>query len=71
MKINEQRDTMRQALIDIRNELTTLTGAIDRKTRSPYPDGTTSNLVNSSTDVLPQVNDCIIRCAIALDISAR
>ncbi len=56
MRIHEQNQRLKSQLISIADDITTLEMALERKTSMPYPDGTTDNLVNISTDVLPLLN---------------
>lgn len=53
MHIAEQNTRLKIAVTKIKIELITLEIALLRKTGSPYPDGTTSNLVNVDSDVHP------------------
>lgn len=56
MKIHDQNKLLKAKLVTIADDITTLEMALERKTSMPYPDGTTDNLVNISTDVLPLLN---------------
>ena len=56
MRIHEQNQRLKSQLVSIADDITTLEMALERKTSMPYPDGTTNNLVNISTDVLPLLN---------------
>ena len=56
MRIHEQNQRLKSQLVAIADDITTLEMALERKTSMPYPDGTTNNLVNISTDVLPLLN---------------
>lgn len=56
MKIHDQNRLLKAKLVEVADDITTLEMALERKTSMPYPDGTTDNLVNISTDVLPLLN---------------
>lgn len=53
MHIAEQNTRLKLAIVKIKVEMITLELALLRKTGSPYPDGTTNNLVNVDSDVYP------------------
>lgn len=53
MHIAEQNTRLKLAIVKIKAEMITLELALLRKTGSPYPDGTTDNLVNVDSDVYP------------------
>ncbi len=55
MKLHTQRDTLSATLTEIRSELRAMICSVDRKMAAPYGDGTRSNSVNASTDVLPRL----------------
>jgi len=55
MTIHEQLAALRQAVAIAESELNSLRCSIDRKVRAPPPDGSTDNLVNATTDVLPRI----------------
>lgn len=55
MKLHTQRDTLFAGLTEIHAEVRDLIISIDRKMAAPYGDGTRSNMVNASTDVLPRL----------------
>jgi hypothetical protein len=55
MRLNEQRDTLVEAVEDAACDLIGLRSAILRKMAAPYGDGSRSNMVNAETDVLPRV----------------
>ena len=57
MHIAEQNDRLKLALLKAKVQLITLELALLRKTGSPYPDGTTSNLVNADSDVHPVLQE--------------
>ena len=55
MRLNEQRDTLVEAIEDAGCDLIGLRSAILRKIAAPYGDGSKSNLINAETDVLPRL----------------
>ncbi len=55
MKLHTQRNTLSATLTEIRSELRAMICSVDRKMRAPYSDGSRSNQVNASTDVLPRL----------------
>lgn len=55
MRLNEQRDTLVEAVEDAAMDLVAMRAAILRKIASPYGDGSKSNMVNAETDVLPRL----------------
>ena len=55
MRLNEQRDTLVEAIEDAGCDLIALRSAILRKMAAPYGDGSKSNMVNAETDVLPRL----------------
>ena len=55
MKLHTQRDTLSTTLTEIRSEIRAMICSVDRKMRAPYSDGSRSNQVNGSTDVLPRL----------------
>jgi hypothetical protein len=55
MRLNEQRDTLVEAIEDAGCDLIGLRSAILRKMAAPYGDGSKSNMVNAETDVLPRL----------------
>jgi hypothetical protein len=55
MRLNEQRDTLVEAIEDAGCDLIGLRAAILRKIAAPYGDGSRSNMVNVETDVLPRL----------------
>jgi hypothetical protein len=55
MRLNEQRDTLVEAIEDAGCDLIALRLAILRKMAAPYGDGSKSNMVNAETDVLPRL----------------
>lgn len=67
MKIHDQNKLLKAKLVTIADDITTLEMALERKTGMPYPDGTTDNLVNISTDVLPLLNKVRQDVGIVLD----
>ena len=71
MRLNEQRDTLVEAIEDAGCDLTALRLAILRKMASPWPDGSKNNMVNAETDVLPRLNDILSTLADALEAVGR
>jgi hypothetical protein len=67
MKIHEQNSILKDRLISIADDITTLEMALERKTSMPYPDGSTDNLVNIATDVLPLLNQVRQDVGLVLD----
>ena len=67
MKIHEQNSVLKDRLISIADDITTLEMALERKTSMPYPDGSTNNLVNIATDVLPLLSQVRQEVGIVLD----
>lgn len=67
MRIHEQNSVLKDRLISIADDITTLEMALERKTSMPYPDGSTNNLVNIATDVLPLLNQVRQDVGIVLD----
>lgn len=59
MRLNDQRDTLVQAIEDAACDLTYFRSAILRKIAAPYGDGSRSNMVNAETDVLPRIIDIL------------
>ncbi len=57
MKLHKQRDTLHAGLTALHGEIREMICRVDRKMRAPYSDGSRSNLVNASTDVLPTLYD--------------
>ena len=55
MKLHTQRDTLSTTLTEIRSEIRAMICSVDRKMRATYSDGSRSNQVNGSTDVLPRL----------------
>lgn len=55
MRLNEQRDTLVEAIEDAGCDLIGLRAAILRKIAAPYGDGSRSNMINAETDVLPRL----------------
>ena len=66
MKLHEQRDQLRQAAQEAYDALLSLTGRIMVKTAMPYGDGSFSNMVNASSDVIPQLTDIRLKLLEAL-----
>ena len=67
MKIHKQNSVLKDRLISIADDITTLEMALERKTSMPYPDGSTDNLVNIATDVLPLLNQVRQDVGLVLD----
>ena len=67
MKIHKQNSILKDRLISIADDITTLEMALERKTSMPYPDGSTDNLVNIATDVLPLLNQVRQDVGLVLD----
>ena len=67
MRIHEQNQRLKEQLIAIADDITTLEMALERKTSMPYPDGSTNNLVNIATDILPALNQVRHDVGIVLD----
>jgi hypothetical protein len=53
MRIHEQAAEAKKTLRQIEEELRDMTARIHRKMSVPYGDGTYSNMVNATSDVLP------------------
>ena len=71
MRINEQRDTLIEAIEDAGCDLIALRSAILRKMAAPYGDGSKSNMVNAETDVLPRLNAILDTLATTLEAISR
>jgi hypothetical protein len=67
MRLNEQRNTLRNGILDASIDLKYLRSAILRKMAAPYGDGSRSNMVNAETDVLPRINDILDTLAAVLE----
>lgn len=67
MRLNEQRDTLVEAIEDAGCELVALRSSILRKMAAPYGDGSRSNMVNAETDVLPRLVSILDRLQTAVD----
>ena len=67
MRIHEQNQRLKEQLTAIADDITTLEMALERKTSMPYPDGSTNNLVNIATDILPALNQVRHDVGIVLD----
>jgi hypothetical protein len=67
MRLNEQRDTLVEAVENAACDLIGLRSAILRKMAAPYGDGSRSNMVNAETDVLPRVVAILDRLQEAMD----
>ena len=71
MTLVEQRDTLTAAATETADHLRALRGRLDRKLSMPYPDGSRSDQVNASTDVLPILADLERALVLALDQAGR
>ena len=71
MRLNEQRDTLVEAIEDAGCDLIALRLAILRKMAAPYGDGSKSNMVNAETDVLPRLNAILDTLATTLEAISR
>jgi hypothetical protein len=71
MRLNEQRDTLVEAIEDAGCDLIGLRSSILRKMAAPYSDGSRSNMVNAETDVLPRLADIIETLAATLEAVNR
>lgn len=67
MRLNEQRDTLVEAIEDAGCELIGMRAAVLRKIAAPYGDGSKSNMVNAETDVLPRLTAILDTLQTALD----
>jgi hypothetical protein len=67
MKLYEQRNTLRNGILDASIDLKYMRSAILRKMAAPYGDGSRSNMVNAETDVLPRINDILDTLAAVLE----
>jgi hypothetical protein len=67
MRLNEQRDTLVEAIEDAGCDLIGLRASILRKMAAPYGDGSRSNMVNAETDVLPRLVTILDRLQAAMD----
>jgi hypothetical protein len=71
MRLNEQRDTLIEAVEDAGCDLIAMRSAILRKIAAPYGDGSKSNMVNAETDVLPRLNAILDTLATTLEAISR
>jgi hypothetical protein len=71
MKLYEQRNTLRNGILDASIDLKYMRSAILRKMAAPYGDGSRSNMVNAETDVLPRLADIIETLAATLEAVSR
>ncbi len=71
MRLNEQRNTLRNGILDASIDLKYLRSAILRKMAAPYGDGSRSNMVNAETDVLPRLADIIETLAATMEAINR
>lgn len=60
MRLSDQRRSMLAAIDKAGCELLSLRAGVLRKIASPYGDGSRSEMVNASTDVLPQLSRILI-----------
>lgn len=67
MRIHEQRRELLAGVGEVESMIDALRKSVLRKMARPYPDGSRSDLVNASSDVLPQLRDILQR----LDLLAR
>jgi hypothetical protein len=67
MRLNEQRDTLVEAIEDAGQDLVSLRAAILRKMAAPYGDGSRSNMINAETDVLPRLTAILDALHTAVD----
>jgi len=67
MRLNEQRDTLVEAVEDAGQDLIALRAAILRKMAAPYGDGSRSNMINAETDVLPRLTAILDALQTAVD----
>ena len=67
MRLNEQRDTLAEAIEEVVGELGGFRAAVLRKMAAPYGDGSRSNMVNAETDVLPRIEAILRRLELAAD----
>lgn len=63
MRLHERRNELEQLTREIQADIDELIAHISRKISRPYGDGTTSNLVNVNSDVLPRLRSIRIRLA--------
>lgn len=66
MRLNEQRDTLVEAVEAAGCDVSALHAAILRKMASPYGDGSKSNMINAETDVLPRLSSIFNTLATAI-----
>lgn len=59
MRLNDQRDAAVEAIDDVAERLHHLRCRIVRKIGMPYPDGSRSDMVNATSDVLPQLVEAL------------
>lgn len=71
MRLNEQRDTLAEAVEAAAGDLRSFRSAVLRKMAAPYGDGSRSNMVNAETDVLPRISDLLDTLATALEAVGR
>lgn len=59
MRLNDQRDRAVEAIDDVAERLHQLRCRIVRKIGMSYPDGSRSDMVNATSDVLPQLVEAL------------
>ncbi|CAB4169292.1 hypothetical protein UFOVP898_70 [uncultured Caudovirales phage] len=59
MRVHEQRDVAADAINDAIDRVKNLRCRVGYKIRQPYPDGSMSDMVNATSDVLPQLVEII------------
>lgn len=67
MRLNEQRDHLIEACRQAEADLRAMRSAVLRKIASPYGDGSRSDQINASTDVLPRLQSIIDAVAAATE----
>ena len=68
MRINEQRDCLRDHGSRAEIRIRSLIGSINKKMSMPYGDGSRSNMVNAETDVLPALHSILNDVSAGLDL---
>jgi hypothetical protein len=59
MKLHEQRDHYVETLREVYDAVHAARCSILRKIASPYGDGSRSNMVNATTDILPRLEEIL------------
>ena len=67
MRIHEQRDRLIDAVRAAEDELRAMRSAVLRKIASPYGDGSRSDMVNATTDVVPRLQAVLDLLTVATD----